>query len=66
MKRKTFRQIQVLPIWFNKTAILTVQKVNIPKINKKQPYAKPIPYEKNSIEFYIWALSICQNWPAVS
>ena len=46
MKGKTFRQIQVLPIWFNETAILTVQKVNFPKINKKQPYAKPIPYKR--------------------
>ena len=51
MKRKTFRQIQVLPIWFNETAILTVQKVDIPKINKKQPYAKPFLTKRILLNF---------------
>ena len=31
MTRNTLKQIQILPIWFNKTAILTVHKVNIHK-----------------------------------
>ena len=31
MTRNTLKQIQILPIWFNKTAILTVQKLNIHK-----------------------------------
>ena len=66
MTRNTLKQIQILPIWFNKTAILTVQKVNIHKFIRSNLIKKPIPYEKNSIELYIWVLSICQNWPAGS
>ena len=31
MRRNTLKQIQILPTWFNKTTILTVQNVNIHK-----------------------------------
>ena len=34
MTRNTLKQIQILPIWFNKTTILTVQKVNIHKFKR--------------------------------
>ena len=37
MTRNTLKQIQILPIWFNKTAILTVQKVKYYYQTKLRP-----------------------------
>ena len=46
MTRNTLKQIQILPIWFNETTILTVQKVNIHKFIKSNLMKNRFPTKR--------------------
>ena len=63
MTRNTLTQIQILPIWFYKTAILTVQKVNIHKLIRSNLMQNLMQNSllKNYIELYIHSLRLVRN-----